>query len=497
MQLSRRPQSSTKPLHLRVSARPCGHARTTMNKTSSSARNSPPRASTRSPAGPRLRALAPPPDYAYERISKAHYLPQTDERSPWMDGPNARIGKPLGASTFVDVAVIGAGFTGLMFAHALARLRPSWTIMVVDAMNVGQAASGRNSGYLMDVGHWQPKWGLEVNRAVADLSTMGVDRLQRIVERDEVNCDWHSGGRYHVAVNRRGRRALATFREGMRAMGRAFTDVDAEELSIRLGTELYTEGLRVDAGALVNPAKLVRGLAKALPESVQLVEGQPIDSIRPGTTHRLQAGPHCISCGQLVLATNGFLPALGIQRGRVLPFATYASLTEPLPRRPGTEAQWGVVPEEKMGATVRLLHDNRLLIRNGVRYRSPPPLGPAVCKAMARDHRASLKRRYPEFADVPFSHTWGGTLGVTTNNATVFGRFADGAWACGAHNGVGMALGAALGHLLAHEVAGEKHRMGHLPRLLPDPAWTPPEPFRSVGISLYTRLLGVLAGAEK
>ncbi|MCR9159973.1 MAG: NAD(P)/FAD-dependent oxidoreductase [Nannocystaceae bacterium] len=468
-----------------------------MTHSTISARASEPLSPVTAPTRPRPRALAPEPDYALEPVRKPGYLPQTDDRSPWLDGPSMPIGTPLTANTFVDVAIVGAGFTGLMCAHALARLRPSWQIMLIDALAVGEAASGRNSGYLMDVGHWQPKWGVETNRGVADLSTLGIERIEQIVEGHGIDCDWHAGGRYHVAVNARGRRALATFREGMKAMGRDFVEMDPTELAARLGTQHYTEGMHVDGGALLNPAKLVRGLAEALPESVRVVERQQVDTITPGTTHRLQAGRYQVSCSQLVLATNGFLPALGLERGRVLPFATYASVTEPLPRQPGSEAQWGVVPEEKMGATVRLLPDNRLLIRNGVRYRNPPQIGASVCAAMAKDHRASLARRFPEFADVPFSHTWGGTLGVTTNNATVFGRFGDGAWACGAHNGVGMSLGGALGHLLAHEVAGEKHTLAHLARSLPQPAWTPPEPFRSVGISAYTWFLGLLAGEEK
>jgi len=444
-----------------------------------------------------LRALVPPSDYAHEPTEQPDYVPVTDDRSPWLDTPLEPIGRPLAENTFVDVAIVGAGFTGLMCAHALARLRPDWRILVIDGLKVGQSASGRNSGYLMDIGHWHPDWDLDVNRGVSELSTVGIEQLARIVDTADIDCDWFDGGRYHVAVNNRGKKALAGLRQGMRQLGRPFEELSPEALAERIGTTHYTEGFHMKAGALVNPAKLVRGLARALPESVRLVEDTIVEQVVPGQPHRLQTANHFVNAARIVLASNGFLPALGLQRGRVLPFATYASITEPLPSHPGTDAEWGVVPEEKMGATVRLTRDNRILIRNGVRYRNPPNLGASMCARLAKEHRKSLQRRFPEYADVPFTHTWGGTLGVTMNDATVFGSFGERAWACGAHNGVGMALGAGLGEVLAHDVAGTQHRLAAQARTLPQPAWMPPEPFRSVGISAYTWFLGLLAGAEK
>lgn len=436
-------------------------------------------------------------------------MPHTDARNLWLPQTPPPIGRPWGRSLDADCAIVGAGFTGLACAHTLAALRPDWTIAVVDALRVGQAASGRNAGYVMNLGHVQSGWSLEANRGVTTLSEHGISLLRGWVAEHGIACAWHEGPRYHVAVNGRGRRALAHFREGMTAMGSPYRDIDPVELSERVGTDHYCDAAEVRGGALVDPAALVRGIARALPDSVHLYEDAPVRRIDQGPPHQLWLSNRsegssgadgeepAVRARRLVLATNGFLGTMGQHRGRVLPFVTFASATAPLSELPGTDAQWGLVPEERMGCTVRGTADRRILVRGGIRYRNPPRFDAAMCRDMANEHRSSLAKRFPALANVPFTHTWGGVLGVTNNNGTAFGSFGDGAWLCGAHNGVGMALGTALGEQIAHRVAGETHALEHLPGLLPAPSWMPPEPLLSLGIRVYTTVLAWLAGDEK
>jgi len=86
---------------------------------------------------------------------------------------------------------------------------------------------------------------------------------------------------------------------------------------------------------------------------------------------------------------------------------------------------------------------------------------------------------------------------VAPTGGTVFGPIGDNAWVCGAHNGVGMAIGTAMGDLLAHTIVGEGHVLVQVARKLPKPAWVPPQPLLGIGVTLYVKLLGLLAGAEK
>lgn len=424
-------------------------------------------------------------------------LPREGLDTPWTSSGAEPTAPTRELPQTADCVIVGAGFTGLACAHRLATLRPEWSIVVLDAMRVGDGASGRNSGFVMDVGHWHGGWDIETSKAVVALARHGVERLQRLVFRHEIACEWHSGSRYHVAVNRRGERALASFVEGMASLGYEFESVPMEEFGRRIGSSYYSRAFETAGGALVNPASLVRGIALALPDNVALVENSPVTQVRSGLTPKVYVGEALVEADNLVLATNGYMGGLGVGDSRVLPFETYASVTEPLEEPPGTEAQWGLVPEERMGATVRLTADRRILIRNGVALRTPPQVDPEAVRKAAAGHRASFERRFPQLRDVAFSHSWGGVLGVSNNGGTVFGSFGEHAWVAGAHNGVGMAQGTAMGDLLAYRICGQNHPLLVDVARLPEPSWVPPQPILGLGVRMYTGLLAALAGSER
>lgn len=425
------------------------------------------------------------------------HVPALGAPCPWWPAEASALGEPLQDVQTLDCAIVGAGYTGLACARRLAELRPSWRIGVLEALQVGQGASGRSSGYVMDMPHWGPSPDLELHRDMITLSRHGVRLLREAVGRHRIDCGWHEGGRFHVSVNQRGARALTRFRASLEALGEPFAPLPCEALAEALGTTHYTQGLYLRGGALVQPARLVRGLAAALPPSVQLFERTPITRIEPGPTRRLHAEHGEVETRRLVLATNGFSRAWGLARGRVLPVVTFASTTAPLPEPPGRLPQWGVVPEERMGSTVRLTAERQLLLRRGVRFGSLRELGPHVLARVATSHRRSLALRFPALGDVPFTHTWGGVLGVVRSGGPVFGEIGSGTFACGGHNGLGMALGTALGDVLAHLVADEPHPLLAQARRLPPPAWVPPEPLLSVGATATSHVMDLLAGTER
>lgn len=399
-----------------------------------------------------------------------------------------------------DCVIVGAGFTGLACARRLATFRPDWKIAVLDALCVGEGSSGRNSGFVMDAGHWQPGWCDDANRAVSELSVHGSLILRYVVHQQAIECDWQDGQRFHVAVNSRGRKALARFAEGMARIGRPMQPVDADEFSQKVGTSYYCEALESTAGALVNPAQLVRGIARGLADSVHLYEREPVVSMQPSKTgmgYELHTPQNRVRARRIVAATNAFLDAFGLGSSRILPFSTFASITEALPEPPGTLAQWGLVPEDKMGSTMRLTADRRLLIRNGVTLSGSRPHSDADLEKATHLHRDSLARRFPDLAELPFSHSWGGLVGAASNGGTIFGSFADGAWLAGVHNGVGMAMGTALGDILAHQIVDAKHPLLKSTARLPKPSWIPPQPLLSLGVAAYTRWLAWRSGSEK
>jgi len=419
-------------------------------------------------------------------------LPDWDERCPWWPVDDHAIGSSIEGDQSVDCTIVGGGYTGLACARRLAALRPQWRIAVVEALEIGQGSAGRNSGFVVDVGHWLPALGTDGNAALVRLARHGMDALR------EAGCDrvWSEAGRFHVAVGAAGSRELAKFRAGLDAMEESYEVCAPEAIAEAIGTDYYREGLRLPGGALVQPARLVRALAGELPPSVSVFERSPVQRIESGPPHRLVCAHGTIASQRIVVATNGFCRAFGIEGVRVAPLLTFASLTAPLAEPPGALAQWGVVPEHRFGSTMRLTDDARILVRNGVRYHPEGRLRDVSHDAVRQMHRASLDSRYPNL-DTELTHTWCGVLGVTLNGGTAYGSFGDDAWVCAGHNGVGIALGAALGDTLAHDIVGADHGLASELSRLPRPAWLPPRALQAIGLPLYTGLLQRLAGAER
>ena len=142
----------------------------------------------------------------------------------------------------------------------------------------------------------------------------------------------------------------------------------------------------------------------------------------------------------------------------MFPMFTFASLTRSLTASEqsalGRDSEWGLVPEERMGTTVRRTGGQRVLIRNTVQY-SPRIKVDAVWRRHVRDiHLRSFRSRFPMLAEVDFEYTWGGVMGISTNSAQFFGRLAENFYASSAYNGVGVAMGTISGTLLADLVVG-------------------------------------------
>jgi glycine/D-amino acid oxidase-like deaminating enzyme len=251
---------------------------------------------------------------------------------------------------------------------------------------------------------------------------------------------------------------------------------------------------------MVQPAALVRGLAATLPPSVDLYEESPVRGIERGAQVRLQAGDGMVITKRLLIATNGFTPSLGFLRSRMFPMFTFASLTRPLTGGEqamlGGDPEWGLVPEERMGSTVRRTRDQLILVRNTVRYSHDIEVEEAWRRHVREIHLRSLRSRFPMLADVDFEYTWGGVMGITMNGAQFFGRIADDVYASAAYNGVGVAMGTISGKLLADLVVGADSALLRDIQALPAPTWIPPEPLLGIGVRFALTGLQRRAAAE-
>jgi glycine/D-amino acid oxidase-like deaminating enzyme len=381
---------------------------------------------------------------------------------------------------------VGAGFTGLAAARRLVEHRPGWRVVVLEAQRVAAGASGRNSGFVVDVGHYDHRLGVAGNQRLVRLARAGIDRLRALVNRYGIDCAWAECGRLHGAAGDAGMRSLEAFRAGLEAMGEPCEWLDAAAMAAITGTSHYRAGARTPGAVLIQPAALVRGLAATLPGSVELYEETPVRAIRQREAWRVETDTGALMADRLVLATNGYTPALGFLRRQVFPMCTFGSLTRALTAEElaalGGEREWGLVSEARLGSTVRRTRDGRILIRNTALYARGLRITERTRAGVREIHRRAFLARFPALARVELEHTWAGVMGMSLNGVQFFGRIARGLFAAAGYNGVGVAMGTISGTLLADLVVGAESGLLADMQALPGPAWVPPEPLLGAGV---------------
>ena len=422
----------------------------------------------------------------------AHFIPDDDGGSGWWRLlPEQPAATPLTTALRVPAVVIGGGFTGLAIARALACARPDWTVVVLDAQRVGYGASGRNSGFVGDLAHRNPRATADETARFARVARWGARLLRNEVVAANIDCHWSHLGRLHVARGRTSRANLEHLQRSLRRSRVEHTPLDAAGVAGRVGTGYYTAGVHLPDSCLVQPAALARGLAGSLPENVVLHEDSPVVNLAPGPPWALRTPAGSVESDRLYIAAGGFSRLLGVHCDRVVPLLTFGSLTRALTpgesRAFGGDREWGLVSEDRMGTSIRRTQYDRLLVRNCVRYRRPPAVS-GVEPAIANTHRAALRARWPHL-ELALEHTWGGVMSMTLNQGFVFGQRAPMLFAATGYNGTGVAMGTALGTALAQLSLDERTERVDDALALPGAGWTPPGPILGWGVRLYTGAL--------
>ncbi|MDR3098587.1 MAG: FAD-binding oxidoreductase [Paraburkholderia sp.] len=435
-------------------------------------------------------------------------LPHDDKTCGWYAAlPPPQPARRLSGRQQADYAVIGAGFAGLAAARRLAEHEPKARIVLVDAQRVGEGASGRNSGFVIDLPH---KFALEnpdpqFKQRLLRLNRTAIAQLQSLVDEHGIACQWSHAGKYQGAVGERGLAYLAHFEKLMSALGEPFHAIEGKELAKVLGSTHYSRAVFTPGCYLMQPAALVRGLARSLPENVELLENSAIQRVeRDGLGGYVLHGMDGeIRTPRLLLGTSIFTREFGYLHNRLLPVMTFASWTAPLDaaqckRYRGT-FDWGLTPADHAGTTVRMTQDRRIIIRNT--YKHVPKYGRSIDdgtrESIRADHRKAFLARFPDLADAPFTHTWGGVYAISRNFTNFFGQLEDGVFASACDNGVGAAWGTISGTLLADKAVGATSSLlDDIHSVTGMPSLNPPEPFLGIGVRTRIRLAAWNSRAE-
>jgi len=421
-------------------------------------------------------------------------LPNDDRTNGWSALLGPRQPRPaLQGDLDVDWVIVGAGYAGLAAARQLAAQQPGASIAVVDAGVVGENASGRNSGFAIDLPHSSAPSdaAVEQGRGVIRVNRFAVDTLDRLVAEHGIACDWDKRGRYHVAVTDAvAAESLTPYARNLGAWAEPYEYLERAALRERLGTDYYAAAVYTPGTHLLNPAALVRGLADSLPPQVQLFENSPvIEAEFKGASPCVRTASGTVRGRSLILAVNAFSQSFGVYRERQVPVLLFASLTHPLTDAQiaalGSDATWGVTPAHGVaGSTLRLTRDRRLMIRQGFEYSPSLRTGDerrAKAKAMNLD---LLRRRFPQLGEIALEHFWMGWLAVSRNHAPAFGRIGDHAFAASCCNGSGIVRHTAAGMLIADHALGIKNPL--IDDFLAEGTanYIPPRPVRDIGVGL-------------
>lgn len=410
------------------------------------------------------------------------------DRSGWIAlAGDYRAFPALSGEHKTDWLVIGGGFTGLAAARRLAELHPNERILLIDRKRVAQGASGRNSGFSVSMempgpGQIATAIGRADYLAQWDIHRAAAAEVKRLVAELGIDCDYDPCG-YVFGVRERSK--FVALEERVRdilALGGEAEVLDAASLRARLGISFYRHGLWIGAGnALLQPARFAKGLVDNLPPQIEIFENTEAVRIGPrasgGAIVTLPQGS--ILARNIIVGLNAFMPRLGIKRHEVFPISLTASLTRPLTAAEegemGRVEPWGMLCPIEGGATVRLTHDRRILMRNTAEY-EPQGISATMLAKRKAWHQIGLRHRFPFLPADAIEHTWSGHMCASRNGRFVFEALGPGMFAAGCYNGAGLARGTLLGKLVAEYASGSTSDLINTALALEKPKWVPTGP---------------------
>lgn len=401
---------------------------------------------------------------------------------------------PLDGSTTVDVAILGAGYTGLWTAWYLLEAEPSLAVTVVDMQVVGFGASGRNGGWCsaglgVTPGELARRTSPVVARETVEVMRETVDEVGRVCAEQGIDADYRKGGMLRVARGRHELPALDRDGAGLARLGldTGIERLDRDQVAARVRVA-GAEGAVFDPhGAVVHPGKLVRGIADLVERAGGTIhEHTRVTDVTTGATPRLVTDRGDVHATTVVLAGEAWLSQLPRHRRTVLPVYSLIVLTDPVGGDRWPRIGWdGHECLSSRRYTVDYLSrtaDGRILFGGrGAPYHFGSRIDPAFDRHdPTHDNlRRLLVDWFPDLDGIGFSHAWGGPIGMPRGWLPGFRHDPEsGLAAAYGYTGQGVATANLAGRVLAELVLTGQTRYAHLPMVGHRPRRWEPEPLR-------------------
>ncbi|MEU1503297.1 FAD-dependent oxidoreductase [Streptomyces sp. NPDC005732] len=438
-----------------------------------------------------------PHQTAYERNAPDHRvveraLDTSRNTVYWLEEAGAQTRYPvLSASSRSDLTIVGGGYLGLWTAVNAKRRNPGQRVVLLEARNVGWAASGRNGGFCeASITHGdengRTRWPGEFDR-LHSLGGENLDAFERDVNELGLACHWERTGTLAVAVEEHQVSWLQS----------AEHSLDREAVQSEIHSPLFLYGALDPTGtALVHPARLALELARIADElGVEIYEHSTVTGIhtdRNAGTVAVATEHATVNSDRVVLATNAFRSLLRRNRLMTVPVYDYVLMTEPLSADQLASIGWsgrqGLTDLANQFHYSRLTQDNRVLYGG---YDAIYHTGRKVREEFEERHSSFARlgshffATFPQLEDVRFSHRWAGAVDTCTQFTAFYGLTHRGRVAHAAgFTGLGVGATRFAAEVLLDLLSGETTPRTELEMVRKRPLPFPPEPAASLGINL-------------
>jgi glycine/D-amino acid oxidase-like deaminating enzyme len=424
--------------------------------------------------------------------------------SYWLDalGPLPRR-PPLDGDRQVDVAIVGAGFTGLWTAYELQRRQPSLRIAILESEVAGFGASGRNGSWCVPelnagLDLLTARFGKEPTMALQRALSETVEEVGRSLKAEGVDAAFDRAG---VLLLARGAYQVPLLHEHLRSYEAAglpdeYTWLEGSAARDRLDVAGVAAALYTPNGATLDPGRAVRGLAEAVERrGATIYEDTRAVRVRPGQPVVVDTDRGRVTAGVVVLALEAYLSQLRSYHRRVLPLYSLITITEPLTEDRLAAINW---TDRMCVASMRLTVDYLARTREGrilVGGRGAPyDYGSRISSASehhAATHaglRRTFEEWFPALKGTRFTHSWGGVLGMPRDWIPQIGfdKSTGVGYAYG-YTGHGVATSNLAGRTLADLITDRVTDLTRLPLVSHrSPSWEP-EPLRWLGVRFVQR----------
>ncbi len=386
--------------------------------------------------------------------------------SYWLESIPRFAGATLGPiEGRADVAVVGAGFTGL--SAALSFAKRGARVAVIDAGTVGGGASGRNggqcnNGLAVDFRGVAERLGLEEAKRLYHAYDAAVDTVERIVSEEKIACDFHRSGKIKLAAKPEHYDKLQRTQEVLaREVDQDTVLIPRSQLGSEIGSEAYFGGLAYNKSAGMHVGKFAKGLAETAGSKGALI-------FENATVTRLDRVDHhhhdivttrgTLRASQVLLATGAsVIGPFARFRRRIIPVGSFIIVTEPLAEALVEE----LMPTRRMatdsknvGAYFRITPDNRLLFGGRARFAISNPLSDAKSGKVLR---RAMDRVFPQLKDVRIDYCWGGLVDMTADRLPRAGEH-DGLFYSMGYSGHGTQMATHMGAIMAEVMSGRPER---------------------------------------